>query len=105
MPIYVYKCDNGHLFERLQKIDDPPPEHCEECDAPVQKALTSAGLIGKTSGFSTESITPEAAARATGQEGKEGRPRREEVFVQKMPGFEPRAKERRKARRKKPKSS
>ena len=77
MPIYVYRCDNGHLFELLQKIGDPPPENCNECDAPVKKVLTSAGLISKTSGFSTESITPEASARFSSEaEGGRGKPRR-----------------------------
>ncbi len=106
MPIYVYKCENGHLFELLQKMDDPPPEHCNECDAPVEKALTSAGLISKTSGFSADSITPEASAQFTrSAEGGRGGTRKEEVFMQKMPGFDVRAKERRKKKPKKKKGS
>ena len=24
MPIYEYRCDNGHLFEVMQKITDDP---------------------------------------------------------------------------------
>ncbi len=102
MPIYVYKCENGHLFELLQKMDDPPPEHCNECDAPVEKALTSAGLISKTSGFSADSITPEASAQFTrsAEGGREGL-RKEEVFIQKTPGFDERAKMRKKKRKKK----
>lgn len=102
MPIYVYKCENGHLFELLQKMDDPPPEHCNECDAPVDKALTSAGLISKTSGFSAESITPEASAQFTrSAEGGRGGLRKEEVFIQKTLGFDERAKMRKKKRKKK----
>ncbi len=102
MPIYVYKCENGHLFELLQKMDDPPPEHCKECDAPVEKALTSAGLISKTSGFSADSITPEASAQFTrsAEGGREGL-RKEEVFIQKTLGFDERAKMRKKKRKKK----
>lgn len=80
----------------------PPPEHCNECDAPVEKALTSAGLISKTSGFSAESITPEASAQFTrSAEGGRGGLRKEEVFIQKTLGFDERAKMRKKKRKKK----
>lgn len=96
--MYVYKCDGGHVFELLQKIGDPPPAKCKECDLPVKKALTTAGLIGKTSGFSPSSVTPEATARFTGSEGGKGRVRKEEVLIQKMPGFSERAAMRKKSR-------
>lgn len=98
MPIYVYKCEEGHVFEQLQKINDPPPSGCKECGAPVKKTLTSAGLIGKTSGFSGESVTPESTARFTGGEGGRSRVRKEEVLIQKMPGFDKRAAKRKKSK-------
>lgn len=98
MPIYVYKCDGGHVFELLQKVGDPPPEKCTECDLPAKKALTSAGLIGKTSGFSPSSVTPEATAKFTGSGGGKERVRKEEVLIQKMPGFKKRAAMRKKSR-------
>lgn len=101
MPIYVYKCDKGHIFELLQKIGDPAPPHCQECDAPVKKALTTAGLIGQTSGFKSESVTPEAAARFAGGEGGKAQRRREDVFIQKLPGFDKR-KAGRKSKKSKP---
>src|SRR5207247_5610830 len=31
VPIYEYRCPNGHLFELFQRIDEPPPEKCEVC--------------------------------------------------------------------------
>jgi putative FmdB family regulatory protein len=98
MPIYVYKCDEGHIFEMLQNINDPPTRECKECGAPVKKALTSAGLIGQTSGFSGKSVTPEATARFKGAKGGKGQMRKEEVFVQKMPGFDKRAAKRKKSK-------
>jgi len=68
----------------------------------VEKALTSAGLISKTSGFSAESITPEASAQFTrSAEGGRGGLRKEEVFIQKTLGFDERAKMRKKKRKKK----
>ena len=98
MPIYVYKCDGGHVFELLQNVGDPPPDKCKECDLPAKRTLTTAGLIGKTSGFSPSSITPEATARFTGTEGGKGRGRNEEVLIQKMPGFDKRAAKRKQSR-------
>ena len=83
-------------------MDDPPPEHCNEYDSPVEKAITSAGLISKTSGFSADSITPEASAQFTrSAEGGRGGLRKEEVFIQKTLGFDERAKMRKKKRKKK----
>ena len=28
MPTYVYKCENGHTHESIQKITDPPSKVC-----------------------------------------------------------------------------
>ena len=38
MPIYEYKCPNGHVFERFHGINEPSPEECEVCGAgPVRR--------------------------------------------------------------------
>ena len=37
MPIYEYKCDNGHVFEVIQKMSDEPLRECEECGAPAAR--------------------------------------------------------------------
>src|ERR1700741_5027900 len=39
MPIYEYRCENGHLFEVMQKITDDPVTVCETCEAPVQRVF------------------------------------------------------------------
>lgn len=51
MPIYEYKCENGHQFEVLQKFSDDPLTECEECGAPVQKVLHPPAIHFKGSGF------------------------------------------------------
>ena len=33
MPIYEYKCPNGHLFEVFHGMTEPGPETCEVCGA------------------------------------------------------------------------
>lgn len=52
MPIYEYRCPNGHTFELFQRMTDPPPSECQICgEAPVQKVLYPAAIHFKGSGF------------------------------------------------------
>lgn len=51
MPIYEYRCENGHLFEVMQSITEDPLTECIECGAPVQKVLHSPAIHFKGSGF------------------------------------------------------
>ena len=51
MPIYEYRCDNGHLFEVMQKITDDPVTICETCSAPVQRVFHPVAVHFKGSGF------------------------------------------------------
>jgi putative FmdB family regulatory protein len=51
MPIYEYKCDNGHVFEVIQRMADEPLTKCEECGAPAARVLTAPAIHFKGSGF------------------------------------------------------
>jgi putative FmdB family regulatory protein len=51
MPIYEYRCENGHLFEVMQKITDDPVTECETCGAPVQRVFHPVAVHFKGSGF------------------------------------------------------
>ncbi len=51
MPIYEYRCDNGHTFEVLQKMTDDPVAVCESCEAPVRRVLHPVAVHFKGSGF------------------------------------------------------
>src|SRR3954471_2595976 len=51
MPIYEYRCENGHLFEVMQKMSDPPVTTCEECGATVQRVFHPVAVHFKGSGF------------------------------------------------------
>ena len=54
MPIYEYRCPNGHHFERFQAITAPPPEECDVCGAsPVELVLFPVAIHYKGSGFYT----------------------------------------------------
>ncbi len=52
MPIYEYRCPNGHTFEMFQRMSDPPAETCVTCGAgPVEKLLFPVAVHFKGSGF------------------------------------------------------
>ena len=51
MPIYEYRCENGHLFEVMQKMSDAPVTACETCEAPVQRVFHPIAVHFKGSGF------------------------------------------------------
>lgn len=52
MPIYEYKCPNGHLFEVFHGMTEPSPGTCEVCGAsPLQTVLHPVAVHYKGSGF------------------------------------------------------
>ena len=51
MPIYEYRCENGHLFEVMQKMTEAPVTRCETCEAPVQRVFHPIAVHFKGSGF------------------------------------------------------
>jgi putative FmdB family regulatory protein len=54
MPFYEYRCPKGHVFERFQRMSDPPPEACEICgEGPVEVVLYPVAAHFKGSGFYT----------------------------------------------------
>jgi putative FmdB family regulatory protein len=52
VPIYEYKCPNGHLFEVFHGMTEAGPETCEICGAaPLQIVLHPVAVHYKGSGF------------------------------------------------------
>ena len=52
MPIYEYKCPQGHVFELFQRMSDSPPAACEICgEGPVERVLYPVAVHFKGSGF------------------------------------------------------
>jgi putative FmdB family regulatory protein len=77
MPIYEYRCPNGHVFEVFQRMDDPPPEKCTTCGAtPLQRVLYPVAVHFKGSGFySTDygrSRKPKPSKEGGGSEASSG---------------------------------
>ena len=65
MPIYEYRCENGHLFEVMQRITDDPVTRCEVCGAPVQRVFHPVAVHFKGSGFYTTDYARKSKAGAS----------------------------------------
>jgi putative FmdB family regulatory protein len=52
MPLYEYKCPQGHLSEVFHGISEPAPEACPVCgEAPLVRVLHPVAVHFKGSGF------------------------------------------------------
>jgi putative FmdB family regulatory protein len=51
MPIYEYRCENGHTFEVMQRMTDDPVAVCPEDGAPVQRVFHPVAVHFKGKGF------------------------------------------------------
>ena len=76
MPIYEYRCTkNGHRFEAIQKVDDPPLTECRRCSSPVEKLISRSSFVLKGSGFYQNDYAPKRAAvketESSAETGKE----------------------------------
>jgi putative FmdB family regulatory protein len=71
MPIYEYRCPNGHTFEVFQRMSDPPVGVCETCGAgPVEKLLFPVAVHFKGSGFYSTDYG--RGSRKTGKDSETG---------------------------------
>jgi putative FmdB family regulatory protein len=74
MPIYEYKCENGHLFEVFQSMSDDPVTKCEECGAPVERVFHPIAVHFKGSGFYTTDYAKKGSAgKSDGKEKSESK--------------------------------
>ena len=51
MPIYEYRCEQGHTFEVMQRMSDDPIASCQTCSAPVERVFHPVAVHFKGSGF------------------------------------------------------
>lgn len=66
MPIYEYKCRNGHVFETVQSMADDPLTECQQCGAPVERVFHPIAVHFKGSGFYS---TDYGSKKKAGQDG------------------------------------
>ena len=72
MPIYEYKCENGHLFEVFQSMSDDPVTKCEECGAPVERVFHPVAVHFKGSGFYNTDYKNKGKGAAKDPDAKSG---------------------------------
>jgi len=53
VPIYEYRCEDGHDFEVFQNMTDDPVTDCKVCGKPVQRVFSPVAVHYKGSGFYT----------------------------------------------------
>src|SRR5437588_13081228 len=70
MPIYEYKCEQGHTFEVMQRISDDPVASCQTCEAPVQRVLHPVAVHFKGKGFYNTDYGTKNRARELAKAGE-----------------------------------
>jgi putative FmdB family regulatory protein len=71
MPIYEYRCLNGHQFEVFQTMSEDPVATCQECGAPVERVFHPVAVHFKGSGFYTTDYARKASAKASDDGAKD----------------------------------
>ena len=74
MPIYEYKCENGHVFDVMQKLSEDPLASCIECGAPVKKVLHPVSISFKGSGFYSTDYKSAAKVETTNNGDSKDKP-------------------------------
>jgi len=72
MPIYEYRCEQGHTFEVMQRMTDDPLLTCQSCEAPVQRVFHPVAVHFKGSGFYNTDYGTRKRAREKGEGGEGG---------------------------------
>ena len=68
MPIYEYRCENGHVFEVFRSMSDDAVTACEVCGAPVERVFHPVAVHFKGSGF----YTTDYAKKGSGNSSSDG---------------------------------
>jgi putative FmdB family regulatory protein len=70
MPIYEYRCEQGHTFEVMQRMSDDPVQSCETCAAPVARVFHPVAVHFKGSGFYNTDYGTRKRARESSESKK-----------------------------------
>jgi len=77
VPIYEYKCTNGHVFEAIQSMSEEPLTKCERCGAPVERVFHPIAVHFKGSGFYSTDYASKGKSDGDGSD-KESKPKSSE---------------------------
>ncbi len=72
MPIYEYRCQQGHTFEEMQRISDDPIEVCDTCGSPAQRVFHPVAIHFKGSGFYNTDYGTRKRQRENGEKKDSG---------------------------------
>jgi putative FmdB family regulatory protein len=72
MPLYEYRCEDGHTFEVMQRMSDDPVEVCEVCGKPVQRVFHPVAVHFKGSGFYNTDYGKQRRAGTGGSDDSSG---------------------------------
>ena len=70
MPIYEYRCPDGHTFEVFQSMSDDAVTRCEVCGKPVERVFHPIAVHFKGSGFYTTDYAKKGSAAKGDGESK-----------------------------------
>jgi putative FmdB family regulatory protein len=70
MPIYEYRCANGHSFEVFQSMSEDSLTECVECGAECERVLSAPAVHFKGSGFYTTDYARKGAKKAATDGGE-----------------------------------
>ena len=70
VPIYEYRCRNGHQFEVFQAMSEDPVSSCQACGEPVERVFRPVAVHFKGSGFYTTDYARKATAKESADDAK-----------------------------------
>jgi putative FmdB family regulatory protein len=90
VPLYEYKCPEGHVFEVFHGMNDPSPETCQVCGrGPLERVLYPVAVHFKGSGFYTTDYGRGSKRRdGAGKDGDGGPPSESKPKEEKKPKAE-----------------
>lgn len=65
MPLYEYKCINGHHFEEIQKFADAAIEHCPQCNEKAERLISPGNFSLKGDGWYRDGYTKKSKPNDT----------------------------------------
>jgi len=72
MPIYEYRCQQGHTFEVMQRMTDEPVVSCTTCSSRVQRVFHPVAVHFKGKGFYNTDYGTRKRQRELSQAGDGG---------------------------------
>ena len=51
MPVYEYRCQKGHQYEKAERFGAPREQVCPRCGGPSRRQISLPAVIFKGSGF------------------------------------------------------